>query len=180
MPPTSNPNFNAEINPSFDNAQDHIKVFRRSDLPAIDAGYASDSSDESVVNTVGNVPVEWYSEYPHIGYDINGRKILKPAKGDELEEFLASMDDPKFLQTVFDDVEKKNVTLTRDQAEMMKRIMKNEFPDADFDPYQVNYYYLIFSLPSNGLLVMLKFIHWLMLWSQSQDLCLQRLKQKRL
>jgi ribosome biogenesis protein ERB1 len=141
MPPTLIPSFNAELDPSLDIVQEQIKVFRKSDLPPIEADYSSDSSDESVINTVGNVPLEWYSDYPHIGYDIDGKKILKPAKGDELEEFLASMDDPESRRSVYDDVEKKDVALTKEQAEMMKRIMKNEFPDADFDPYQVNYYF---------------------------------------
>ena len=39
---------------------------------------------KDVSNTIGNVPVEWYNEYPHIGYDLRGEKILKPATGDEV------------------------------------------------------------------------------------------------
>ena len=39
---------------------------------------------KDVSNTIGNVPVEWYNEYPHIGYDLHGEKILKPATGDEV------------------------------------------------------------------------------------------------
>jgi hypothetical protein len=31
---------------------------------------------------------------PHIGYDINGKKIMRPAKGDELDKFLAGIEDP--------------------------------------------------------------------------------------
>ena len=38
--------------------------------------------------------MEWYNDYPHIGYDLDGEKILKPATGDELDRFLAKMDDP--------------------------------------------------------------------------------------
>lgn len=37
-------------------------------------------------NTIGNIPVEWYNEYPHIGYDLHGEKILKPATGDEVND----------------------------------------------------------------------------------------------
>lgn len=37
-------------------------------------------------NTIGNIPVEWYNEYPHIGYDLRGEKILKPATGDEVND----------------------------------------------------------------------------------------------
>jgi len=29
------------------------------------------------VNKVGNIPMEWYDDYEHIGYDIEGNKILK-------------------------------------------------------------------------------------------------------
>lgn len=38
--------------------------------------------------------MEWYEDYPHIGYDIDGKKIMKPAKGDELDKFLENMEDP--------------------------------------------------------------------------------------
>jgi hypothetical protein len=31
---------------------------------------------------------------PHIGYDINGKKVFRPAKGDELDKFLSTVDDP--------------------------------------------------------------------------------------
>lgn len=39
---------------------------------------------KEVRNTIGNVPIEWYNEYPHIGYNHLGEKILKPATGDEV------------------------------------------------------------------------------------------------
>lgn len=71
-----------------------LRVLRRKNpLPEIDAVYESDTSDEETVNTVGNIPMEWYEDYPHIGYDINGKKIMKPAQGDDLDKFLANMDD---------------------------------------------------------------------------------------
>ena len=35
-------------------------------------------------NTIGNIPVEWYNEYPHIGYNLDGKRILKPATADEV------------------------------------------------------------------------------------------------
>ena len=39
---------------------------------------------QEVRNTVGNVPLEWYDEYPHLGYDLEGKAIGKPAKRDEV------------------------------------------------------------------------------------------------
>jgi hypothetical protein len=38
--------------------------------------------------------MHWYDDLPHIGYDFNGKKVLKPARGDELDKFLATVDDP--------------------------------------------------------------------------------------
>ena len=35
-------------------------------------------------NTVGNIPMEWYSDYPHLGYDLDGKKIIKPVQGDQV------------------------------------------------------------------------------------------------
>lgn len=45
---------------------------------------------------MGNIPLEWYREYPHIGYDIEGNRLLKPEKGDQLDEFLNKMDNPNY------------------------------------------------------------------------------------
>ena len=35
---------------------------------------------------MGNIPMNWYDDYPHIGYDLDGTKIMKPAKGDEVDK----------------------------------------------------------------------------------------------
>ncbi len=43
---------------------------------------------------VGNIPLHWYDDLPHVGYDIDGKKVLKPARGDELDKFLKTVDDP--------------------------------------------------------------------------------------
>jgi hypothetical protein len=43
---------------------------------------------------VGNIPLHWYDDLPHVGYDIDGKKVLKPARGDELDKFLRTVDDP--------------------------------------------------------------------------------------
>lgn len=60
--------------------------------------YAVDSSDEEDIrNTVGNVPLEWYDDFPHVGYDLDGRRIYKPLRTrDELDQFLDKMDNPDY------------------------------------------------------------------------------------
>jgi len=38
--------------------------------------------------------MHWYDEMPHIGYDMNGKAVLRPAVGDELDKFLKTQEDP--------------------------------------------------------------------------------------
>ena len=38
--------------------------------------------------------MHWYDDLPHIGYDMNGKKVLRPARGDELDKFLETVEDP--------------------------------------------------------------------------------------
>ena len=39
---------------------------------------------QEVRNMVGNIPLEWYDDQPHLGYDLDGRSITKPARRDEV------------------------------------------------------------------------------------------------
>ncbi|CAL8104750.1 unnamed protein product [Calicophoron daubneyi] len=59
--------------------------------------YDFDSSDEEDVrNTIGNIPVQWYNSFAHIGYDTSGRPIMRPdfaeGQGDSIDEFLKRVD----------------------------------------------------------------------------------------
>lgn len=45
--------------------------------------------------------MHWYDDLPHIGYDINGKKVLRPARGDELDKFLATVDDSSAWSVLF-------------------------------------------------------------------------------
>jgi BOP1NT (NUC169) domain len=40
--------------------------------------------------------MHWYDEYPLLGYDWDGKPILKPERRDELDNFLKRMEDPNF------------------------------------------------------------------------------------
>lgn len=53
-------------------------------------------------NTVGNIPLNWYDDYDHLGYDWDGKPIRKPKRGDELDKFLNKMDNPEHGITVTD------------------------------------------------------------------------------
>jgi ribosome biogenesis protein ERB1 len=113
-----------------------FKVFRKQQLPDIEPVYDSDSSEEEFHNTVGNVPMTWYDDFPHIGYDIHGKKIMKPAQGDELDKFLKSLDDKNAWRSVYDRLDGKDIVLNKEELEMLKRIQQHQFPDSAFDPYE--------------------------------------------
>ncbi|XP_017780105.1 PREDICTED: ribosome biogenesis protein BOP1 homolog [Nicrophorus vespilloides] len=101
-----------------------------------DDEYKNDSSDdEDIRNTVGNIPMKWYDEYKHIGYNWDGKKILKPPQGDQLDEFLKKMEDPDFWRTVKDPQTGQDVVLSEQDIELIRRIQARRNPDAQFDEY---------------------------------------------
>jgi len=56
----------------------------------------SDSDDEEPRNRIGDVPLEWYKEFDHIGYGVDGKPLWKRDKGDALDDLVARADDPAF------------------------------------------------------------------------------------
>ncbi|XP_022082410.1 ribosome biogenesis protein bop1-A-like isoform X2 [Acanthaster planci] len=99
--------------------------------------YEFDSSDEEDIrNTVGNIPMEWYDDYPHIGYDVRGQMILRPPKRDELEEFLEKMDNPDYWRTVHDKMTGRDIVLPDEDVAFIQRIQDGRYPETTFDPYE--------------------------------------------
>ncbi|XP_035212029.1 ribosome biogenesis protein bop1-like [Stegodyphus dumicola] len=98
--------------------------------------YAEDTSDEEDIrNTVGNIPMQWYDDFPHIGYDVEGKKIMKPATNDEIDEFLSKIDDPNYWRTVRNKMTGEKVFLTDEHLELIQRIQAGKYPTAE-DQYQ--------------------------------------------
>lgn len=85
---------------------------------------------------MGKIPMHWYDDLPHIGYNMNGKKVFKPARGDELDKFLATIDDPSSWTTAFDKSLQMDKPLTSDELEIIKRLQSSEVPDANYDPYE--------------------------------------------
>ncbi|KAF8974583.1 ribosome biogenesis protein ERB1 [Flammula alnicola] len=104
--------------------------------PEIEPDYDSDSSTEDSPNRVGNVPMHWYDDLPHIGYDLNGKKVLRPARGDELDKFLATVDDSSAWTSAFDKNAQSDKPLSAEELDIIRRLYANENPDASYDPYE--------------------------------------------
>lgn len=98
--------------------------------------YDSDDSDApATTNTIGNIPLTFYDSYPHIGYDINGKKISRPAKGEALDALLDSIEVPKGWTGLTDPATGKPLELSQQELEVLRRIQMNEVPEEGYDPY---------------------------------------------
>lgn len=87
-------------------------------------------------NTIGNIPLSFYDEYPHIGYDINGKKIMRPAKGEALDALLDSIEIPKGFTGLTDPSTGKPLELSQDELELLRKVQMNEIPDEGYNPYE--------------------------------------------
>ncbi|KAI8431886.1 hypothetical protein MSG28_004444 [Choristoneura fumiferana] len=99
-----------------------------------ESGDTSDEEDRR--NTVGNIPMWWYNEYPHVGYDLDGRKIIKPPQRDQIDEFLKKCEDPEFWRTVRDPATGQDVILSKEDLQLIARIRQGQVPNAAHDEYQ--------------------------------------------
>uniref|UniRef100_A0AC35TZ47 Ribosome biogenesis protein BOP1 homolog n=1 Tax=Rhabditophanes sp. KR3021 TaxID=114890 RepID=A0AC35TZ47_9BILA len=94
------------------------------------------SDEEDLRNTMGNVPVEWYNEYNHIGYDKHGKPIIKPENKDELDIFLDKMENPDYWKTVFDRQTGSSHVLTDEQLTKIMNLSQGNYPDVGYNPYE--------------------------------------------
>lgn len=102
------------------------------------------SDEEDIRNTVGNIPMHWYDEYKHIGYDWEAKKIIKPAQGDQIDDFLKKIEDPNFWRTVKDPQTGQQVVLSEADIDVIKRINTGRVPDGSYNQYEVSFSGLIY------------------------------------
>jgi len=98
----------------------------------------NDSEDEEdLKNTVGNIPIEWYNEFSHIGYGLDGDKLLKPNSNnkDEIDKFLEKMDDPNFKRTIIDKMTNAKHVLSDEELEMISRLQMGNAYSSSVDMY---------------------------------------------
>ncbi|KAK0617910.1 NUC169 domain-containing protein [Bombardia bombarda] len=102
----------------------------------IDPVYDSDDSDaQEQPNTIGDIPLSFYDSYPHIGYDINGKKIMRPASGDALQNLLDSIEVPKGWTGLTDINTGNPLNLSEDELELVRRVQMGLVPTDLHEPY---------------------------------------------
>lgn len=107
---------------------------------------SDDEDEDGTSNRIGRVPLHWYDEYDHIGYDGKGEKVIKSASrsgGDLLDQAIRNSEnkqDGKFV--VHDALNDKNVTLTDRQLEIIRRIQGGAYahPEHDGNSEYIDYY----------------------------------------
>ncbi len=102
------------------------------------------SDDEEGGNTIGRVPLHWYDEYDHVGYNVSGSKVMKPASSgaSALDAALDYADDPEKKYEIEDALNAKTVKLTPRDIEIIRRIQSGAYahPEHDANPDYIDYY----------------------------------------
>ena len=111
---------------------------------------SDDEDDDGTMNRIGRIPLHWYDEYDHIGYDGQGKKVIKSknssAGKDLLDQVIDAADNNeangggKF--TVYDALNARDVTLTPRQIELIRRLQGGAFahPEHDANPDYIDYF----------------------------------------
>lgn len=98
---------------------------------------SDDEDDEGSGNRIGRVPLHWYDEHDHIGYNVHGSKVAKSSSansGDMLDKAIAFSEEKaenKF--TVHDALNDRNVALTERQLDLIRRIQGGAYAHPEFD-----------------------------------------------
>ncbi|CAE8656306.1 unnamed protein product, partial [Polarella glacialis] len=88
----------------------------------VDDGSSDDSEDDAPRNRIGNVPLHWYKDEDHVGYDIGGEKIVRTLSTGEIDMLLESKDNPDAWRTIKDHKNQREVVLTDTDLEVIRRI----------------------------------------------------------
>ncbi|DBA02708.1 TPA: LOW QUALITY PROTEIN: hypothetical protein N0F65_010533 [Lagenidium giganteum] len=98
--------------------------------------YGKLTTEHEVHNTIGNVPLRWYEDYDHIGYDVHGNKIIKSNVGaDGIDNAIAAKDDPDYKRTVYDAYNDRKIVISQRDIEIIRRIQAGAFAHPEFDAH---------------------------------------------
>ncbi|KAL7550590.1 hypothetical protein ACHAWF_013810 [Thalassiosira exigua] len=108
---------------------------------------SSDDDDaDGTGNRIGLVPLHWYDDVDHVGYDAHGEKVVKSsAAGKDLLDKALDGEDAegqKDKVTVYDALNAKEVALTPRQIQLLRRLQSGAFahPEHDAHPDYVDYF----------------------------------------
>jgi len=111
---------------------------------------SDDEDDDGTQNRIGRVPLHWYDDYSHIGYDAHGSQVIKSSSAtsnkDLLDQVLdadnAANDSKNGKFTVYDELNAKDVQLSQRQIELIRRLQSGAFahPEHESNPEYIDYF----------------------------------------
>jgi ribosome biogenesis protein ERB1 len=108
---------------------------------------SDDEDEDGTGNRIGRVPIHWYEEYDHVGYDAHGLKVIKSASaggdGDRIDQALLLQDNiaqGRFV--VHDALNDRNVELSSRQMELIRRVQGGAYahPEHNAHPDYIDYF----------------------------------------
>eukprot|EP01022_Parablepharisma_sp_SALTPOND_P036115 TRINITY_DN976_c0_g1_i1.p1 TRINITY_DN976_c0_g1~~TRINITY_DN976_c0_g1_i1.p1 ORF type:complete len:1142 (+),score=102.52 TRINITY_DN976_c0_g1_i1:9391-12816(+) len=114
-----------------------------------------DSSDEETLVRVGGIPLDWYEDYNHLGYSVEGKKVTKEneEEGSKLDEFMKRKEDKNWWRYITDTLNNRKIRLSDEEIAMIQRIRKGKLADTEsLDPnrYMVEFDDPDFKFPMNN------------------------------
>lgn len=88
-------------------------------------------------DAVGSVPMKWYKDEDHIGYDRDAKKIARKARQDRLDALLARNDSGKAFRTIYDEYNDEDVVLSKEELQMVQRIREGRFPHVEVSRHTI-------------------------------------------
>jgi ribosome biogenesis protein ERB1 len=95
----------------------------------------SSDDEEGDRNTIGNVPLRWYEEHSHIGYDRQGKKITRSKGMDGIDAALTAQDDPDWNRTIYDAYNDREIVLSDRDLLLIERMRAGKFTHPEFEAY---------------------------------------------
>eukprot|EP01121_Diplochlamys_sp_Union-15-3_P008292 TRINITY_DN2196_c0_g1_i2.p1 TRINITY_DN2196_c0_g1~~TRINITY_DN2196_c0_g1_i2.p1 ORF type:complete len:603 (-),score=125.86 TRINITY_DN2196_c0_g1_i2:18-1826(-) len=89
---------------------------------------SEDSENDRNLMTIGDVPLEWYEDYDHFGYDLEGNPVTKPKQRNEIDEFISMNETPGSWKQVFNEKTGKNVFLSQRDLNLIKQLRSSKLP----------------------------------------------------
>ncbi|UKJ88714.2 hypothetical protein MACJ_001958 [Theileria orientalis] len=104
------------------------------DVESQDSDSLFDSDEaEGDVNRTGNVPIDWYNNEDHIGYTVEGKKLVKELDSTQLGQLIFNSDNPDSWRTIVDPKNNRTIRLSDEDLKIIRRIRKGMYPSETYD-----------------------------------------------